>query len=174
MFFDSWHGLIRVLVVGVLAYAALIVVLRATGKRTLAKMNAFDLVVTVSLGSTLATILLSRQTALAEGVVALALLVLLQYVVAWLSVRSSRFGNLVKSRPALLFYRGHFLSAAMRAERVTEDEVLAAIREQNFARPDEVEAVVLETAGSFSVLRRQDGEATALRDVRGTDVTGRG
>ena len=55
MFFDSWAGLGRVLVVGVLAYSALVLLLRISGKRTLTKMNAFDLVVTVALGSTLAT-----------------------------------------------------------------------------------------------------------------------
>ena len=51
MFFDSWFGLLRVLVVGALAYAALILFLRVSGKRTLTKLNAFDLVVTVALGS---------------------------------------------------------------------------------------------------------------------------
>jgi uncharacterized membrane protein YcaP (DUF421 family) len=81
MFFDSWMGLLRVVVVGTLAYVILVLLLRVTGKRTLSKMNAFDLVVTVALGSTLATVLLSKDVALAEGVVAFALLVLLQYAI---------------------------------------------------------------------------------------------
>src|SRR5690606_23219959 len=78
VFFDSWSGLVRVLVVGTLAYAGLVLLLRITGKRTLSKMNAFDLVVTVALGSTLATVLLSKDVALAEGLLALALLSFLQ------------------------------------------------------------------------------------------------
>lgn len=53
MFFDGWSDLLRILVVGSLAYAGLVGFLRVSGKRTLAKMNAFDLVVTVALGSTL-------------------------------------------------------------------------------------------------------------------------
>ncbi|HUH13323.1 MAG TPA: hypothetical protein VMK65_09445, partial [Longimicrobiales bacterium] len=64
MFFDSWTGLGRVLLVGALAYAALILILRISGKRTLTKLNAFDLVVTVALGSTLATTLLTDYGAL--------------------------------------------------------------------------------------------------------------
>jgi uncharacterized membrane protein YcaP (DUF421 family) len=72
MFFDSWQGLGRVVVVGILAYAALVFVLRLSGNRTLSKLNAFDLVVTVGLGSTLATILLNKDVALVEGIVALA------------------------------------------------------------------------------------------------------
>jgi uncharacterized membrane protein YcaP (DUF421 family) len=69
--FDTWAGLAQVAVVGVLAYAGLLLLLRISGKRTLAKMNAFDLVVSVALGSTLATTLLSRDVAVAEGVLAL-------------------------------------------------------------------------------------------------------
>ena len=61
MFFHSWWDLLQIVVVGTLAYGALILLLRISGKRTLAKMNAFDLVVTVALGSTLATVLLSSE-----------------------------------------------------------------------------------------------------------------
>lgn len=67
---------------GVLAYVALVVLLRVSGKRTLSKMNAFDLVVTVALGSTLATVLMAKDVALAEGVFAFALLIGLQLFVS--------------------------------------------------------------------------------------------
>ncbi len=113
MFFDSWSSLLRVIVVGTLAYVSLVLLLRISGKRTLAKLNAFDLVVTVALGSTLATVLLNRSVALAEGIAAFALLAGLQYSVAWLSVRSARFSALVKSEPTLLLHRGRFLDRAM-------------------------------------------------------------
>ena len=71
MFFSTWAALGRVLVIGPLAYVALVLLLRISGKRTLTKLNAFDLVVTVALGSTLATVLLSKSVSLAEGVLAL-------------------------------------------------------------------------------------------------------
>ena len=75
MFFDSGTVLVRTVVVGTLASLALVALLRLAGKRTLSKWNAFDLVVTVAFGSTLATALLSKDTSLAQGVVAFALLV---------------------------------------------------------------------------------------------------
>lgn len=127
MFFDSWAGLVRVPVVGVLAYAAL-VLLRVSGKRTLTKMNAFDLVVTVALGSTLATVLLSKSVALAEGVLALALLILLQYAIIWASVRSPRFQAIIKVQPTLFVYRDEFLPGALKHQRVTREEVMAVLR----------------------------------------------
>ncbi len=66
-FFNGWESLARILVMGLLAYATLIVFLRMSGNRTLSKMNAFDLIVTVALGSTLATVLLSKDIALADA-----------------------------------------------------------------------------------------------------------
>ncbi len=166
IFFDNWSGVIRTLIIGVLAYAALVLLLRISGKRTLSKMNAFDLVVTVALGSTLATILLSKNVALIEGVLAFALLIGLQYLVAWASVYSSSIRRIVKSEPALLFHRGAFLREAMRQERVTEGEVRAAIRAEGIAALSEIEAVVLETDGSFSVIPKPaQGEKSTLSNV---------
>jgi len=158
MFFGSWYSLLRILVVGVLAYVALIVLLRVTGKRTLSKMNAFDLVVTVALGSTLATVLLSKDVALADGVVAFALLIGLQFIITWLSVRSDAVSTLIKAEPALLVRDGALLRDAMRRERVVEAEVLAAIRQEGYATLDEVDAVILETDGSFSVIKDMKNE----------------
>lgn len=167
MFFDGWLPLLRVLIVGTCAYAALVVLLRISGKRTLSKMNAFDFIVTVAFGSTLATVLLSKDVSLAEGVLALALLCGLQFVVAFLTVRSPRFSRLVKAEPALLYFRGAFLDRAMKRERVVEDEVVAAIRAQGHGDLASVQAVVLETDGSFSVLSdASDGPMTALEHVQ--------
>lgn len=156
--FDSWISLGRTVVIGVLIYATLILFLRMSGKRTLSKMNAFDFVVTVALGSTLATALLSKQTSLADGAIALLLLVVLQLSVAWLAVRSKSFRKLIKSEPTLIFFRGHFMNAQMKQERVVRDEVLAAIRSEGFADVKQVEAVVLETDGTFSVISQPSHE----------------
>ena len=100
MLFQNWEGIVRTIVVGVLAYVTLILFLRISGKRTLAKLNAFDLVVTVALGSTFATILLNRNVSLAEGALAFALLIGLQYVVTWSSVRVAWVRRTVTGEPA--------------------------------------------------------------------------
>ena len=177
--FSGWAGLARVAIVGTLAYVSLVLLLRISGKRTLSKMNAFDLVVTVALGSTLATVILSKGVPLAEGVTAFALLIGLQFAITWLSVRSSTVSHLVKAEPTLLFYQGHFLPDQLRRTRVLEAEVLAAMREQGVAALREVEAVVLETDGSFAVVKGTEGPATALGDLapeegQGVDRPGTG
>ncbi len=151
MWFDSWNDLGRVLVVAPLAYAALVAMLRISGARTLSKLNAFDLIVTVALGSTLATVLLNADVSLAEGVLALAVLIVLQFVVSWSSHRWRRAERLVKSEPVLL-YRSGFLHGSMRRTRMTEDEVRQAARASGEASLDDVAAVMLETDGTLSVL----------------------
>ncbi len=153
MLFDNWISLGRVLFIGTTAYVCLVLLLRISGKRTLSKMNAFDLVVTVALGSTFATVLLSKTVALAEGVLAFALLAGMQFIVAWLSVRSAAVRRLVKSDPRMLFYHGQFLRDDMKAERVTEAEVRAAVRTHGNYNLSDIEAVVLETDGTLSVMR---------------------
>jgi uncharacterized membrane protein YcaP (DUF421 family) len=168
MFFESWAGLGRVLVVGTLAYVALVAILRISGKRTLTKLNAFDLVVTVALGSTLATVLLSKSVALAEGILAMALLVFLQFVIAWLSVRSPGFQNMVKSEPTLIMHQGRFLDGAMRSQRITREEVMAALRSNGVSDAAQVAAVILETDGTIALIKGTDDEADkpTLENVR--------
>ncbi|MAU80417.1 MULTISPECIES: DUF421 domain-containing protein [Gordonia] len=166
MWFDSWSDIIRVLAVGTAAYATLVVTLRISGKRTLAKLNAFDLVVTVALGSTLATILLSSDVSFAEGVVALAVLAALQYVVAWVTTRRPGVRSAVTARPTLLVDNGVVLAGALARQRVAVAEVHQAIRAAGVGDVDAVAAVVLETDGSISVVATGKlGDGSALEDV---------
>ena len=163
--FDSWFVLSRTVSIGSLSYIGLLVFLRVSGKRTLSKMNAFDLVITVALGSTLATITLSADVALARGLAALAMLIGLQFAITWSSVRWYWVRRIVTGEPSLLFHRGQYLPGALRRARVTEQEVHAAVRGGGHAALDDVEAVVLETDGSFSVVRKSAGATSMLLDV---------
>ena len=166
MFFESWESLGRTLATGVIAYIALVLILRISGKRTLAKMNAFDLVVTVALGSTLSAVITSRQTPLADGVLALGLLIFLQFLVAWLSVRSPLLEQLVKSEPTVLVMRGQLDRAAMKRQRVAEAEVFSAMRQSGITRVADVGVLVLETDGTFSAVPMEALDGTLPPGVR--------
>lgn len=170
MWFESWAALTRVLLVGAAAYVWLVLVLRLSGKRTLAKLNAFDLVVTVALGSTLATIVLSEDVAWAEGALAVALLVTLQFVVALVAARVPGGRNAITARPTLLMSDGVMIDDALTKERVSQAEVRQAIRASGGGDIADVAAVVLETDGSLSVITSSRlGRGSALEDVHGAD-----
>lgn len=169
--FDGWESILRTFVAGLVAYAALVVFLRVSGKRTLTKMNAFDFVVTVALGSTLASVLTSKDLALGDGVFALALLVGLQYAVSWLTVRVDWFAKMIKSTPRAVVVRGRFDDAAMRRERLSRDEVLMSVRDAGIRDFERVSVVTLETDGSLSVLTepRPGPSLSTTKDVGSSD-----
>lgn len=167
VFFNGWGSLFRILVIGLLAYTTLVLFLRLSGNRTLSKMNAFDLIVTVALGSTLATVLLSKNVALADGAVAMGLLISLQFIITWTSVRFSWVRRLVTGEPLMLLYQGEYLPHSLRKARVTKAEVLSAIRGSGVSDVAAVQAVVLETDGSLSVVKREaDSRHSSLERVR--------
>ena len=157
-------------ILGTIAYVAIIFMLRISGKRTLSKWNSFDFVVTIAFGSVLASILLSTKDTFGQGILGFALLVLFQYILTWISVRSSLIQKLIKAEPALLLYKGQLKHDVLKQERVAEGEVLAALRSSGVSAIENVDAVVLETDGSFSVIQNLDNSsASALKDVREFD-----
>ncbi|MDC7120855.1 DUF421 domain-containing protein [Cellulomonas fimi] len=163
MWFDAWSDVLRVVSVGAAAYVALVVVLRLSGKRTLAKLNAFDLVVTVALGSTLATILLSADVSWSEGVAAFLVLVLLQLVVSWTTSHVGPGRSVVTAGPTTVLRDGALLDAALTSQRLTADEVRQAVRSSGLGGLDQVARVVLETDGTLSVIPTSKlGDASAL------------
>lgn len=163
MWFDVFSDVARVVLVGSAAYVSLIVILRISGKRTLAKLNAFDLVVTVAVGSTLATILLNSAVSFAEGVTALALLAVLQFLAATVSSRFTVGRAVVTARPTLLVSQGRYLDDALRGQRVSVDQIRQAIRSTGQGDVGQVAAVVLESDGSLSVIAGDNvGDWSAL------------
>lgn len=165
MFEITWDSFLRIVTVGVLAYIGLLIFLRTSGKRTLTKLNAFDLIVTVALGSTLATVLLDSSISLWEGLTAFAVLIALQYLITFTAVRSKGFNQLIKSEPRLVFLEGEFLTQAMRKERIKDIEIMQAIRNSGEGDLKNIQAVILETDGSMSVISNKAG--TALANVKG-------
>lgn len=156
LFFEDWAGIGRAVAVGLCAYAALLGVLRVPGRRTLAKLAAFDLVVTVALGSTFASILRSGLP-LAEGGCDGAGAAHPGAVFGGVPVGPlARFARAVRSEPLLLVRRGAFCRDAMHAARVTEDELHTVLhtvlRGAAHGAVSEVAAVLLESNGAFSVL----------------------
>jgi len=150
--FDGLRPLVRIVVVVVSMYIALVAFLRVSGSRTLSTMSAFDFIITVAIGSVFGRALTARRVTLVEAVAAFALLISLQYVVTRLKVRWPSLGRVVTNPPVLLYFRGEFLRDAMRRERVTRSELETAARKNDFSTLAEVEAIVIESSGEFSVI----------------------
>ena len=153
IYFKDWTSLGAIALCSVSAFFAVFILLRLSGKRTLAKLTAFDFIVTVTLGSTLSSMILHKVT-LAEGTAALVIIVVLQYVLAWLARSSRMLEKVINCQPTLLFYEGNFLKKAMKSEGITKEEIYAEIRTYRLDGLDEVKAVVLEQNGKISVIKK--------------------
>ena len=166
----SWGTIGAILVSTVLVYLTVIVLTRITGPRSLAKMSSFDFAATVAVGSTVASTALAN-TPLTNGVLALALLYGLQYLVATLRRRKA-LGGAVDNSPLLLLVDGQVLEGNLRHARVSREELWSQLRRTGVRRVDTVRAVVLETTGDMSVLRRGEGtwDDALLEGVRGGEL----
>ncbi|RYG47300.1 DUF421 domain-containing protein [bacterium] len=140
-------------------YLAVLILLRISGNRTLTKTAAYDQVVTIVLGSTLAMAILSKRTTLADGATGFLMLVLLQFVFASIILRSSVIQRLVVQKPQVVLKDGVLKEDAMRKTRLTESEIHAAIRKAGLGHVGDVALVVLESDGTFSVVPGKEGQA---------------
>jgi uncharacterized membrane protein YcaP (DUF421 family) len=158
--FRGWQPIIRLILVGVPMYVALVTFLRFSGSRTLSTMSAFDFIITVAIGAVFGRALTATRVTLAEAVAAFALLITLQYVVTRLKVGWPFLNRVVTNPPVLLYFRGEFLRDAMHRERVAEAELKTAVRKNDFSTLAEVEAIILESSGEFSVIESVGDETT--------------
>ena len=148
----DWTGFLDVGLRAILGYAVLLLIVRFSGNRTLAKLRAFDLVVTIALGSLLATAVTDRDAPISHVLLAVACLVALQWLVAALSARSERFNRLVTSRSILLYEGGAFDRKALRRARVTPEQVEGAARQAGHVGMATVAGAWLEENGSISIV----------------------
>jgi len=166
LFFKDWESLYHIALCAAISYITLFAFIRISGKRTLAKLNAFDFVVTVTLGSTLSSMILAKVT-ITEGSVALVVIIALQYMLAWLAKKSQRMEKIINCSPTLLYYNGQFLEDAMNKEVITEEEIYAEIRRFRLESLDDVRAVVMELNGEISVIKKAliTSGKTSLEDI---------
>ena len=155
-FWNGWEPVFRILVVGSITYLGLVILLRLSGKRTLTRMTSFDFVIAITIGSAFGRILTGKSVSISESLVTFLLLITLQTIFSFFEVHSKLFKKFTTPRPSLLFYRGQFLEKNMRKARNRKDELLSASRKKGVGSMEEVEIVIFETDGSFSVIKKSD------------------
>jgi uncharacterized membrane protein YcaP (DUF421 family) len=142
----------------IIVYLALILLLRIFGKRELAQLNPFDLVVLLSLSNTVQNALIGNDNSVSGGLIgALALL-----GINWLVVRalysSPRLERVITGTDRVLILDGEVDRKALREEVISSDELLAVIHRQGFDDFDEVQECTITTNGSFYVKGRQPSQ----------------
>jgi uncharacterized membrane protein YcaP (DUF421 family) len=165
-FFGGWIPILRILLVGSLMYVALIVMLRVSRNRTLASMNAIDFIFLAAIGSAYGRALTAQEVGLVDAVATFTVLLVIRRVATWLQMRWPFFRSVVENRPALLFFQGEFIHEMMRRQSVSEALVRAAMRKQGIGSLGEVEAIVLESSGDFSILKSIGDRSTLGPEIK--------
>lgn len=149
-------AILMILLSGIGIYAVLLLLTRLAGLRSFSKMSTFDFAITVAFGSLIASTLVAREPSLLAGAFGLAVLYGIQYVFSKARRHFRLFETLVDNEPLLLMAGSEILSEHLDRARVTEEDLKSKLRMAGIMHPNQVLAVVLETTGDVSVIRKGD------------------
>jgi len=161
--FVGWAAIGRVAAMAVAIYIVVVAILRVVGERALAKMSAYDLIVTVTIGSLVAAIPLQKSISLSEGLAAVLTFLALQQITSRILRHWPHSRAIVKGDPTLVVWDGQMLHDRMHNIAITPDEVEAAVRSAGMGSVSDAAAVVLENDGNWSVVPMDNaGDTSAL------------
>lgn len=152
MFFSSWTDIGRVVATTAAVFTLIVLLLRVVGAQAVARMSGYDMVATVTLGSIVATVAVTRGITVSEGVAALVTLVALQEAFRFAQARWLAAHHAVRQPPIVVLWDGTLLEDRLRKHSVSADEVRAAVRKAGLASLAEARVVVLENDGDWSVV----------------------
>jgi uncharacterized membrane protein YcaP (DUF421 family) len=133
----------------IIVYAFLVLLLRVFGKRELAQLNPFDLVVLLSLSNTVQNAIIGNDNSLTGGLIGAFSLVFTNYLVVRFLFKHRRIDQILEGSPTVLIENGKLRKKALAQEMLTESELLTICHRQGFADIDEVQTAVLEPGGTF-------------------------
>jgi len=156
-----WEKAIRT--VGV--YLAITVLLRLAGKRDLAQLNAFDLVVILLLSNVVQNAIIGPDNTLLGGILGAVLLVSLNAVIVRLARRDDRVATLLEGTSTTLARDGHWDNEALRKEGLRKADVQAALRRQDANSVADVDKITIEPGGAIVTTLRQELQSATRGDI---------
>lgn len=134
----------------VLVYAILVIGLRLAGKRELAQLNPFDLVVLLTLSNTVQNAIIGNDTSVTGGMIGAATLLLVNYLVVRFLYTHRKLDEVVEGRPDYLINHGVIQPEVLKRELITEEELEAAARRQGYTSLTDIDSATLEPGGTIS------------------------
>ncbi len=138
----------------VIVYVFLVLLLRVFGKRELAQLNPFDLVVLLSLSNTVQNAIIGDDNSVAGGLIGAFTLLFVNYLVVRYLFKHRRLDQIIEGKPSVLVKGGRVCKDALAKELITIAELQSVARRQGFEGVHEVETCILEPGGSFIMKRK--------------------
>jgi uncharacterized membrane protein YcaP (DUF421 family) len=145
---SGWSVVVRTVIV----YFALLLGLRLAGKREIGQITPFDLVIILLIANAVQNAMVGPDTSVTAGLIAAAVLIAVNYAVAFAGQRIAVLRRATEGTPTLLINDGEFVIPNMRREAIDQEEVMAAMREHGIDRLEDVRTAVLEIDGSISIV----------------------
>ena len=156
----SWAAIAYVAGSSAAVYFSALLAIRLAGRRTVAQFSSFDIIVTIAIGSIIATTAISRDVSYAEGTTALVTLLSFQTLLGWLRQRFPAVRRSTDFSPLVVVRNGRLeLGSSPFGIQATPEEVVSKLREQGVFELEDAGLVVVEPTGGFSVLRRSEIDA---------------
>jgi uncharacterized membrane protein YcaP (DUF421 family) len=137
-----------------IVYIFLVLLLRVFGKRELAQLNPFDLVVLLSLSNTVQNAIIGDDNSVSGGIIGAFTLLFVNYVVVRYLFRHRRLDQIVEGKPAVLVKEGRICKKELAKELITIPELQTVVRRQGLEGIHEVESCILEPGGAFVIKRK--------------------
>jgi uncharacterized membrane protein YcaP (DUF421 family) len=158
----------------ILIYFIVLAVMRLMGKREVAKLSIFDLVVSIMIAEISIFVIEDPDQPMISGLVPLFTLVGIQIVVSYTSMKSDKIRYLLEGKPTILINRGKLQEQELKSTRYNLDDLLMQLREKDIANVADVEFAILEPSGKLSVFPKSERDPVTKEDVFGDEVEYRG
>lgn len=149
----------------VVMYLMALLMIRLLGKRALGELGPFDFVVMTGVGHTVVSVALDKSIPFYEGIVILATLAGMEYLMGYLALKNYKLADLIVGKPVVLIEDGRIIRENLAREKFNLDDLLQELRRQGIRNLREVDKGILESCGSFSVILKEDREPVNRRDL---------
>lgn len=147
-------------------YFLVVIVMRMMGKRQIAQMQPFELVITILIAELAATPMENSSIPLISGVIPILTLLSIQVIVSYISIKSETFREVVCGKPSILISKGKILQSEIRRLRINMNDLLEQLRSKDYPNVSDVEYAILETNGQLSIIPKADKRQVNISDLQ--------
>jgi uncharacterized membrane protein YcaP (DUF421 family) len=155
----------------ILIYFVVFSVMRIMGKREIGKLSVFDLVISIMIAEIAVVVLEDADKPLIEGLVPMATLVVIQILIAYITLKNQKIRLWFDGQPSIIIDKGKLNRTEMRKQRYSLDDLLLQLRENNITKVSDVEFAILETTGKLTVIEKSGSKQADTPDAHSDSAT---
>lgn len=140
----------------IILYLVILLIFRVMGKREIGELSVLDLVIYIMVGEMAVIAIENHDEPIAHTIVPMAILLIIQIVFAFISLRSTKFRQIVDGTPSIIIRKGKIDEKAMKKQRYNFDDLLVQLRQKDINNIADVEYAILETSGQLSIIKKSN------------------